>query len=223
MSTRSETALPRIEPLGDSALLLTLTDVASPEASARVAWLTDAVRELKRPDIRDVVPAYCAVAVFLSPDADPAQVEPALQELLQAVPAAVPRDKSGSAVHVIPVFYDGPDLADVAARAGLSTAEVIRRHSARTYQAYFLGFMPGFAYLGPIDEALVLPRRSEPRRRVPPGSVAIAGAQTGVYPLETPGGWHLLGRTDVILFDPSRQPPSLIAAGDLVRFEPVTQ
>lgn len=222
MSTLSRGELPRIEPLGESALLLTLADVASPEASARVAWLTDAVRGLQRPDIRDVVPAYCAVAVFLEPAIDPAPVEAALRELLRSVPAAVPRADSARAVRVIPVVYDGPDLADVAARTGLSTAEVIRRHSSRTYQAYFLGFMPGFAYLGPIDEALVLPRRAEPRRRVPAGSVAIAGAQTGIYPLETPGGWHLLGRTDVTLFDPARQPPSLIAAGDLVRFEPVT-
>ena len=221
-SELSRGELPRIEPLGDSALLLTLTDVASPEGSARIAWLADAVRGLQRPEIRDVVPAYCAVAVFLNPDAHPAPIEAALQEVLSAVPPAVPRDASARAVRVIPVIYDGPDLADVAARTGLSTAEVIRHHSARTYQAYFLGFMPGFAYLGPIDEALVLPRRSEPRRRVPRGSVAIAGAQTGVYPLETPGGWHLLGRTDVVLFDPSRLTPSLIAAGDLVRFEPVT-
>lgn len=222
MSTLPQSDLPRIEPLGESALLLTLADVASAETSARVAWLTEAVRGLRLPDIREVVPAYCAVAVFVSPDADPAPIEAALQELLSAVPAVVPRDESARAVRVIPVVYDGPDLADIAARTGLSTAEVIRRHSARTYQAYFLGFMPGFAYLGPLDEALVLPRRAEPRRRVAPGSVAIAGAQTGVYPLETPGGWHLVGRTDVTLFDPARQPPSLIAVGDLVRFEPVT-
>ncbi|HEU4647940.1 MAG TPA: 5-oxoprolinase subunit PxpB [Gemmatimonadales bacterium] len=221
MSTLPRSDLPRIEPLGESALLLTLTEVASPETSARVAWLTDAVRGLQLPDIHDVVPAYCAVAVFLSAAADPAPVEAALRELLRSVPAAVARHESARTVRVIPVVYDGPDLADVAARTGLSTAEVIQRHSSRTYQAYFLGFMPGFAYLGPIDEALVLPRRSEPRRRVPPGSVAIAGAQTGIYPLETPGGWHLLGRTDVTLFDPARQPPSLIAVGDLVRFEPV--
>jgi KipI family sensor histidine kinase inhibitor len=222
VSKLSRTELPRLEALGDSALLLTLTNVASPEASAQVTWLADAIRGLQLPDIRDVVPAYCAVAVFLGPDADPTPTKAALRELLRAVPPETPRDESVRPVRVIPVVYDGPDLADVAASAGLSTAEVIRRHSARTYQAYFLGFMPGFAYLGPIDEALVLPRRSEPRRRVPAGSVAIAGAQTGIYPIETPGGWHLLGRTDVTLFDSSRQPPSLIAAGDLVRFEPVT-
>jgi len=112
-------------------------------------------------------------------------------------------------------------LAEVAERTGLSRAEVIRRHTDPTYDVHFLGFVPGFAYLGPLDPALVLPRRAAPRRRVPAGTVAIAGAQTGVYPLETPGGWHLIGHTDAVLFDPARDPPNLLAAGDRVRFSPV--
>ena len=118
----------------------------------------------------------------------------------------------------IGVRYDGPDLADVAIAAGLSTTEVVNRHSALEYRVALLGFVPGFAYLGPIDPALVLPRRASPRARVPAGSVAIAGAQTGIYPADTPGGWHLIGRTAAVLFDPARNPPALLAVGDRVRF-----
>ena len=98
--------------------------------------------------------------------------------------------------------------------------ESFRRHSERTYRVLFLGFVPGFGYLGPLDPALALPRRAEPRRRVPAGSVAIAGEQTAVYPVETPGGWHLIGRTDAVLFDPDREVPNLLAPGDRVRFDP---
>ncbi len=112
------------------------------------------------------------------------------------------------------------EAAIVAERTGLVPLDVVRRHTEPDYDVYFLGFVPGFAYLGPVDPALVLPRRPTPRRRVPAGSVAIAGAQTGVYPLETPGGWHLIGHTDVVLFDPERNPPNLLAAGDRVRFSP---
>ncbi|HLB54334.1 MAG TPA: 5-oxoprolinase subunit PxpB, partial [Gemmatimonadales bacterium] len=120
---------------------------------------------------------------------------------------------------LIPVRYDGPDLEEVSARTSLTREEVIRRHTAPEYLVYLLGFAPGFGYLGDLDPALILPRRSAPRTRVPAGSVAIAGAQTAVYPLETPGGWHLIGRTTLSLFDPRRDPPALLAPGDRVRFE----
>ena len=106
----------------------------------------------------------------------------------------------------------------MAERTGLSVGEVIERHSARTYRAYMSGFAPGFTYLGDLDEALVLPRRSVPRTRVARGSVAIAGAQTAVYPLETPGGWHLIGTSTEVMFDARRDPPALLRAGDAVRF-----
>ena len=127
------------------------------------------------------------------------------------------RDDAGR-LSVIPVRYDGPDLDQVAARTGMTRADVIRLHTSREYLVYLLGFAPGFAYLGDLDPALVLPRRPEPRTRVPAGSVAIAGAQTAVYPLATPGGWHLLGTTALRLFDPARRPPALLQPGDRVRF-----
>ena len=214
------TGFPRVEPLGDSALLVVLGEGTDPELMERVVGLVDRIGRADLAGVRDIVPAYGSVAVHfdpLAPDAD------ALAARLARVAAAAESHAQPSprTTHVLPVRYDGPDLADVAERTGLSPAEVIRRHSEPRYRAYFLGFAPGFAYLGPLDPSLVLPRRTEPRRRVPPGSVAIAGAQTGVYPLETPGGWHLIGRTEVVLFDPARDPPNLLAAGDGVRFSPV--
>lgn len=124
----------------------------------------------------------------------------------------------------IPVRYggaDGPDLEEVARRTGLSSREVIARHAAATYDVRFLGFTPGFAYLGPLDPTLVCPRLDRPRRAVPAGSVAIAADQTAVYPTSTPGGWRLIGRTGLVMFDPERDPMSLLAIGDRVRFEPL--
>lgn len=120
--------------------------------------------------------------------------------------------------YVVPVRYDGPDLEDVARRLGCTPAEVIERHSAGEYLVCMIGFLPGFPYLGFLPDNLVLPRRDTPRSRVPAGSVAIAGRQTGIYPQASPGGWHLIGRTDLILFDAERNPPNLFKAGDRIRF-----
>ncbi len=125
----------------------------------------------------------------------------------------------------IPVRYgggEGPDLEDVARRTGLEPLQVIERHAGSLYEVRFLGFTPGFAYLGPLDPSLVCPRLDRPRRSVPAGSVAIAADQTAVYPASTPGGWRLIGRTDAVLFDAARDPMSLLAIGDRVRFEPIS-
>jgi KipI family sensor histidine kinase inhibitor len=214
---------PHVVPLGDSALLAVLGDGVSLELSARVARLSAELHTLRTPGLQGIVPAYAAVALHFDAgltDAD------ALAEQLAALARAeleqaAPDPSRAGRLHVIPVRYDGPDLPAVAEQARLSIAEVVRRHAERTYQVLFLGFVPGFGYLGPLDPGLALPRRAEPRRRVPSGSVAIAGEQTGIYPAETPGGWHLIGRTDRVMFDPNRDPPNLLAAGDRVRFEPI--
>ncbi|WP_035059950.1 5-oxoprolinase subunit PxpB [Andreprevotia chitinilytica] len=120
----------------------------------------------------------------------------------------------------LPVTYDGEDLADVATHTGLDIPEVIARHSAPEYTVFCLGFLPGFAYLGGLDETLACPRRATPRQKVPVGSVGIGGSQTGIYPLASPGGWQLIGRTEIQLFLPGESPPVLLAPGDTVRFVP---
>jgi KipI family sensor histidine kinase inhibitor len=130
------------------------------------------------------------------------------------------RDRDAVDVRV-PVVYDGDDLGEVAERTGLTMDEVVAAHTAPTYRVVMLGFTRAFPYLSGLDPRLHLPRRDSPRPRVPPGSVAIAGDQAGIYPSASPGGWHLLGRTDLALFDPHRDPPNLFAAGMLVRFEAV--
>jgi KipI family sensor histidine kinase inhibitor len=212
---------PRIEPLGDSALLLVLGEGTDPALAARTAGLAAYLRAAALSGVSGVVPAYGSLAVFF--DRVAAEPEPLTQRLAQTAKAFEAQGAPPAhdrPIRVIPVRYDGPDLAEVAERTGLVPLDVVRRHTEPVYDVYFLGFVPGFAYLGPVDPALVLPRRPTPRRRVPAGSVAIAGAQTGVYPLETPGGWHLIGHTDLVLFDPERDPPNLLAAGDRVRFSP---
>ena len=172
--------------------------------------------------VRDIAFGYAAVTVWYDvlhtvmrpwrPCSADAIVAAAKASAMSPATVASPGFPAGRE-HVIPVRYDGPDLPDVARRTGLAVADVIARHSARTYTVYFLGFVPGWAYLGDLDPALVVPRRTEPRARVPAGSVAIAGAQTGVYPYAIPGGWHSIGHTLVGLFDPMRDPPWVRGGG----------
>lgn len=206
-------------PLGERALLLRFGDQIGPAVHHRVAAAREAIAAARPRGILELVPAYTTLAVWF----DPAErrYEDVVDELIGLADRGSPSALAATRTWVIPVRYDGPDLADVAARTGLAPDEVIRRHSAQAYTVYLLGFVPGFGYLGELDPVLVLPRRSSPRQRVPAGSVAIAGAQTAVYPLDTPGGWHLIGRTDLVMFDATRDPPALLAAGDTVRFEPV--
>jgi KipI family sensor histidine kinase inhibitor len=148
---------------------------------------------------------------------DPAEAERQTARLLQSI--AAPTSPAGNAVEV-PTRYDGPDLQDTAARSGISVEELVALHSRREYRAFFLGFLPGFAYCGLLDPRIVAPRLERPRERVPAGSVAIADGQTAIYPLESPGGWRLIGRTDLALFDVAKDPPALIRPGDRVRFVP---
>ena len=144
-------------------------------------------------------------------------------EVRRVLDALPPPDGAGTAgrVHEIAVRYDGEDLPEVARRAGLDVAEVVARHAAPLYTVVCLGFSRGFPYLEGLDPALRLPRRASPRPRVPAGSVAVAAEQAGIYPQATPGGWHLLGTTDAVLFDESAEPPALLAPGDRVRFVPL--
>ncbi|MEO8909144.1 MAG: 5-oxoprolinase subunit PxpB [Gemmatimonadaceae bacterium] len=209
---------PRTEPLGDSAVTIMFGTERSPELLKRVHSAAASLLAASIADVKDVVPAYLSVAVFYdSLQKSYGEIAPTLLAIARrtALPAA---RMQASRAHDIPVVYDGPDLDLVASALGLTTEEVVARHLAGHYSVDLIGFVPGFAYLSGLDPALHLPRRTQPRPRVPAGSVAIAGAQTGVYPLDTPGGWHIIGRTDAVMFDPVRDPPALLRAGDTARF-----
>lgn len=162
-------------------------------------------------------PGWRSVLVEPAPGA-PAVPVAELRRVLEALPETV--DAPAGRLHEIAVRYDGEDLPEVARRTGLDAAEVVARHAAPLYTVVCLGFSRGFPYLEGLDPALRLPRRASPRPRVPAGSVAIAAEQAGIYPQATPGGWHLLGTTDAVLFDESAEPPASLAPGDRVRFVP---
>jgi KipI family sensor histidine kinase inhibitor len=206
-----------LEPLGDRTYLAHFAD----ERSA-AGW-AEAVRDRNWPGVTDVVLAYRSVAVFADPDGvDPAELESRLRTMAMDVGGASGPGPSVSGRRLeIPVLYDGEDLEDVAARLGQCPAEVIASHSGVEYDVFAIGFQPGFPYLGYLPAALSgLPRRDAPRLRVPAGSVAIAGRQTGIYPAESPGGWHLLGRTPLCIVDLD-EGYFPIRAGDRIQFRPI--
>jgi KipI family sensor histidine kinase inhibitor len=169
----------------------------------------------KRRDVRQAVVGAVSVTVSFDPDLIS---HDALGAAIRRLATKRPPIEEPGRLHRIPVVYDGPDLDQVASRLGLRPRQVIELHGRPIYRAFLIGFVPGWAYLGPLPDELVLPRRPVPRTVVPAGSVAIAGQQTGIYPLATPGGWHLIGRTSVRLFLPDSDPPSLFRAGDRVKF-----
>jgi antagonist of KipI len=212
---------PRALPVGDAAVALELGDALDPRTSARVRALDLALARAPFDGLRETVPTHRSLLVLY--DATVARFSSVARVLLSLAASPAPPPPPGRR-HEIPVAYggeDGPDLAGVAAARGLSEAEVVRLHSNAEYTAFMLGFTPGFPYLGLLPEALECPRRATPRVRVPAGSVAVAGRQTGIYPVSSPGGWHVLGRTSLRLFDPLRDEPALVAPGDRVRFVPV--
>jgi KipI family sensor histidine kinase inhibitor len=208
----------RAQPLGDSALTIAFGTEKSVELLKRVHAAAFAVSAAALPEVEDVVTAYLSLAVFYdSGKTSYAEVAAKMLGLCERASTAGPAPDAVR-THEIFVTYNGPDLEDVAASLGLSTEDVIGRHLARTYSVDLIGFVPGWAYLSELDPALHLARRAQPRPRVPAGSVAIAGAQTGVYPLVTPGGWHIIGHTDAVMFDPARDTPAILRPGDKVRF-----
>ena len=217
---------PRLSRYGDRAWLVEFEPRVAIEVSEAVLALSDRLRAELGPSASDVVPAITSVCVHASHDADLAAVEARLRELVRScVGQAFTPARSHSHVLEIPVVYggdDGPDLASVAAATGLAASEVVARHTAVSYHVFMLGFMPGFPYLGPVDPSIHVPRLATPRTKVPAGSVGLAGAQTGIYPRESPGGWQIIGRTAEWLFDPSRTPPARLLPGDRVRFVDAT-
>jgi len=209
-------------PLGDSAVTISFGTERSTALLQRIQTAARSIESAGIPVIREVVPAYLALTVFYdSLSTTYQEIAEQLLALSGKMPAPDKRPAK-SRDHVIPVRYDGMDLEAVAAATNLTASQVISIHSGRSYTVDLLGFVPGYAYMSELDPRLHLPRRPEPRPRVPAGSVAIAAAQTGIYPLETPGGWHIIGTTAAVMFDPARDPPALLAAGDVVRFEVLT-
>lgn len=215
-----------IHPLGDSALLIRLPGNGEPTPSmlARVQRLLAQLRNARLPGVIEFVPAFASIAIFF----DPARIQ-SRSDFLSAVDAAgktrgqappPPRPRKV----IIPICYDaefGFDLQRIARRAHLSIDRVIALHKAPTYRVYFLGFAPGFPYLGGLPNKLVTPRRARPHAKIPGGSVAIGGSQCGIYPAESPGGWNVIGRTPLRLFEAQRKNPALLRMGDEVRFRAI--
>ena len=199
-----------IRPFGEAALLVTL---GTPQLAQALAA---SLRREPLAGMVEAVPGLDSVLVEFDPiGPEPGSAIPALEERLTALdPEAEP-----GRLHTIPVAYDGPDLHDVAELTGLAPDEVVTLHAASELRVLFCGFAPGFAYLGDLPPALHVERLATPRTRTPAGSVAIAGPMSGIYPAELPGGWRVIGRTDVTLFDPRRDAPALLLPGDRVRFE----
>lgn len=212
-SARKPAPRVRIHPLGDTALLAELGMRLDTALNTRAIALATALK--KRRDVRQAVAGYAGVTVHFDPDQTTFD---ALGAAIKRLAAKRPPMAEPGRLHRIPVVYEGPDLEGVAARLTLSPQQVADLHSKPIYRVFLVGFVPGWAYLGPLPEELELPRRHVPRTQVPAGSVAIAGRQTGIYPLPTPGGWHLIGHTSVKLFLPDRDPPCLFRAGDRVKF-----
>jgi inhibitor of KinA len=220
---------PRFFPLAEYAAVAEFGADIDPVINARVSRLSSALEADPFPGMREIVPAYASLTVYFDPvavrrDLQGASAWEAVREVLVArMDHAGPATEQDSRCVDIPVCYDpslGPDLAWVAAHCGLSIEEVVRLHSETEYRVYMNGFIPGFAYLGLTDKALDVPRRPEPVV-VAKGSVAIAGRQTGIYPASITGGWQVIGRTPMTMFDPARDPAVLLRTGMRVRFRPI--
>ncbi len=225
---------PTFVPAGDSALLVTLGDRIDLETNRGAHALAARLAQTPLPGLGEAVPGYATLLVHYDPlalryEQVLAWVQARLPSRLCGVAARTVDEASAGATAglpaprriEVPVFYGGehgPDLEFVAQHSGLSPEEVIRRHTARDYPVYLVGFTPGFPYLGGLDETIATPRLPSPRQRVVAGSVGIAGQQTGIYSVDSPGGWRLIGWTSLKLFDPWREPPGLLAPGDVVRF-----
>ena len=210
---------PRVVPFGEGALLVELGTEFQENVVDRARRIAGHWENIFT--FGPAVPAYASVVLRFDPlRIEPAKAETFAAELLGRGEFMLVTPTTPRRLVEIPTTYDGPDLAETAERSQLTVEELVALHSKREYTAYFLGFMPGFAYCGRLDPKIVSSRLERPRERVPAGSVAIADGQTGVYPFASPGGWRLLGRTELAMFDPGAAEPVRISAGDRVRFVP---
>jgi len=214
---------PRFLLAGDAALVVEFGNEIDLDLNRKVHNLACALERNPLSGLEEAVPSYRSLLVHYDPlrlGCD--EVKAIISEMLQQCAETPPPEPR---LVEIPTVYGkefGPDIEFVARYGGLSVEQVVQFHSETIYTVYMLGFSPGFPYLGIVPEAIATPRLSTPRKSVPAGSVGIAGSQTGVYPISTPGGWQLIGRTPVALFDPWREPPALLRPGDRVRFSPIS-
>lgn len=213
-----------IQPLGDTGIIIQFGTEISRAIYQQIRQYVYRLEQIRIEGIVEWVPAYTTLAVFYRPNIisydELSQKLLKIGEKIESMPVPDP------IVIEIPTLYGkeaGPDIQFVAETNGLSEEEVVKIHSSSDYLIYMIGFVPGFPYLGGMDKRIAAPRKKTPRSRIPAGSIGIAGEQTGIYPLETPGGWQIIGRTPVKLYDPQKQDPTLLKAGDYIRFVPITE
>ncbi|MDR2267784.1 MAG: 5-oxoprolinase subunit PxpB [Christensenellaceae bacterium] len=208
---------------GDTALVIEFGNAINETLNARVRNVYNALKAMKIDGVYDVIPTFRSILINYLPDVITFdKLRKRLNKVLNTASSVAIEKKR---VIVVPVAYGGvygEDIKDVCAHTGLDESEVIKLHSSTTYLIYMLGFLPGFAYLGGLDKRLVTPRLKNPRTKIEAGAVGIGGEQTGVYPLASPGGWRLIGRTPLKPYDPHRESPFLYKAGDYIKFRPVT-
>jgi KipI family sensor histidine kinase inhibitor len=214
----------RILTEGDCSLLVEFGQEISPDINRKISATVQMMKEQHIEGVVDVIPAFCSLLI----NYDPRVIS--FEEIRERIQGIIKLDvKAGEQkkrIYEIPVCYGGeygPDIEHIAQHAGLTVEEVIKLHSSRDYLIYMLGFLPGFCYLGGLDERIHTPRLANPRIKINAGSVGIGGSQTGIYPLDSPGGWQLMGMTPVKTYDPERETPILLEAGDYIRFVPIDE
>lgn len=209
---------------GDCALTVAFRQEIREDTNRRIRFLAAGIQSAGIHGVQETVPTFCSLTVYYDPLVLPRKK---LERVILRLLASYREGGTGQKrVFQIPVCYEGefaPDMEEVCRLTGLTRQQVIALHSGADYLIYMLGFLPGFPYLGGMDPRLEVPRLDSPRTRIPPGAVGIGGKQTGIYPLASPGGWRLIGRTPAVLYDPNRENPTLYQAGDYIRFYPITQ
>lgn len=209
---------------GDASLLIEFGKEISPEINSKITGVVQLMKEQHIEGVVDVIPAFCSLLINYDPRV--ISYDEITKRMKRILKMDVRAGETKKRVFEIPVCYGGkygPDLGFIAENAGLTEEEVIKIHSSRDYLIYMLGFLPGFCYLGGLDERIHTPRLANPRIKISAGSVGIGGSQTGIYPLDSPGGWQLMGMTPVKTYDPNREIPILLSAGDYIRFVPIEE